>query len=64
MLKKNIEKEYKIALTDAEDKINTEAKSIAEDLPLDDRVQKLAHRDSFVKLKDHKPNFPIIQPAA
>ena len=34
-----------------------EAKSITEDLALDDRVQKLAHRNFFVTLKDHKANF-------
>ena len=55
LLKNNVEKEYKKAPTDAEHMINMEAKT--DYLVLDDGVQKLAHRNSFVTLKDHKANF-------
>ena len=33
------------------------AKKIAEELDLSDRVETMAKRDAFITLKDHKPNF-------
>ena len=37
--------------------INTEAKSIAKKINLDDRIDSLAKNPAFITLKDHKPNF-------
>ncbi len=37
--------------------INREAKRIAESLELGDRIDKLAEREVFITLKDHKDNF-------
>lgn len=57
LLKKNIEKEYKKAPDNAEMHINTEAKVFAQTLKIDDRVETLAPKESFITLKDHKDNF-------
>ena len=57
MLKKSIEKEYKKAPAAAEIEINKKAKVIAENLHIENRVEKLAKKNSFVTLKDHKDNF-------
>ena len=57
MLKKSIEKEYKKTLAAAESEINKKAKSIAENLPIENRVEKLARKNAFITLKDHKDNF-------
>ena len=57
LLKKNIEKEYKKAPTSAEKQINTQAKAIAENLKLDNRIETLARKNAFISLKDHKDNF-------
>ena len=35
-----------------------EAKHIAEQLKLDDRIEQAAKQKAFNTLKDHKPNFP------
>ena len=32
-------------------------KKVAEKLGLDDRIEVAANRDSFVTMKDHKPDF-------
>ena len=37
--------------------INTEAKVFAQTLEIDDRVEALAPKESFITLKDHKDNF-------
>ena len=37
--------------------INTEAKVFAQTLKIDDRVESLAPKESFITLKDHKDNF-------
>merc|ERR1712019_193061 len=38
-------------------KIDLEAKNIATDLNLADRIEQIAEREAFVTLKDHKENF-------
>ena len=38
--------------------INMEAKHIAEQLKLDDRIEQAAEQKAFITLKDPKPNFP------
>ena len=35
-----------------------EAKSIAKNLKIDDRVQQFSRRNSYITIKDHKENFP------
>ncbi|PFX16668.1 Fibropellin-1 [Stylophora pistillata] len=57
LLNKNIEKEYKKSPANAETHINTEAKDLAQTLKIDDRVEMLAPKESFITLKDHKDNF-------
>lgn len=57
LLRKNIEKEYKIAPQNTEHRINAQAKTIAQNLQLDNRTETLAKKNSFISLKDHKDNF-------
>ena len=57
LLKKNIKKEYKKVPPSSEHNINIQAKIIAQDLELDDRIEKLAPKNAFISLKDHKDNF-------
>ena len=57
-LEKEITKNYKkVDKTVAED-IDIEAASLAHDLKLDDRIEGMALRESFLTLKDHKEDFP------
>jgi len=35
-----------------------DAKSIAEKLKLDNRIEKYTESEAFITIKDHKPNFP------
>ena len=37
--------------------LNAKSAKIAEQIKLDDRIEKLAQKEAFVMLKDHKPNF-------
>ena len=53
----NITKTYKKAPSEAIDMINKEAKSIAEKLELDDRIERLATTQAFITMKDHKEDF-------
>ena len=57
LLNENIEKNYKKSDPSILQDINSEAKIIAEKLEIDDRVEVLAERSSFLTLKDHKPTF-------
>lgn len=57
LLLKNITKTYKKVDREAVNDINKEAKHIAEQLELDDRIEILADKKAFITLKDHKPNF-------
>ena len=57
LVDKNIQKSYKKANKGQEAKINKDAKTIAEELDLSDRVETMAKRDTFITLKDHKPNL-------
>ncbi len=57
LMNKNIQKTYKKATQQEESSINKEAKEIATQLELEDRIEVLAKRESFLTLKDHKPNF-------
>ncbi len=53
-----ITKTYKKAPTKATSRIVSDEKKIAKSLGIDNRVDSLAAKDSFITLKDHKPNFP------
>ena len=57
LMKKNIEKEYKKAPDDSLNTINAQSKYIAANLRLDDRIESLASKNSFISLKDHKENL-------
>ena len=57
LLTKCIQKEYKKSNDKAVSKITAEDKTIAERLDLSDRIDTTAKRESFITLKDHKPNF-------
>ena len=53
----NVQKNYKKSSNRQLNSINQEAKKIASELELDDRIETLAEWESFITLKDHKPNF-------
>ena len=57
LLKKNIEKEYMKAPTNVASEINNQTKSIVENLNLTDRVERVAEKEAFISLKNHKDNF-------
>ena len=57
LIDKNVQKTYKKSSSSQITSINQEAKSIASELDLDDRIEAIAERESFITLKDHKPNF-------
>ena len=58
LLKDNISAKYKKTNPETISHIDHEAKKIATNLDIADRVEKLARRDAFITLKDHKDNFP------
>ena len=57
-LTQNIQKEYKKVAAKEVKKINTEAANIAKDLKIEERVEAIALKPSFLTLKDHKEEFP------
>ena len=57
LLNTAITKTYKKAPTQATSRIISDEKKIAKSLGIDNRVDSLATKDSFITLKDHKPNF-------
>ena len=57
LLKDNITTTYKKASTDAADIIDSQAKSIAQELNIDNRTEQIAKQQAFITLKDHKDNF-------
>ena len=57
LLTENITKSYKKANANSKKVIDLEAKAIADDLDITERVQCLAEKDAFITLKDHKTNF-------
>ena len=57
LLKETITKDYKIAPPDLLQKTNSEAKNIAIDLDLADRIEQYSDSIAFITLKDHKENF-------
>ena len=57
LLQDNITKSYKKSNVSVINNINKEAKVIAAELKLDDRIEQFNQREVFVTLKDHKVNF-------
>ena len=57
LLNTTITKSYKKAPDNATNKIISSEKKIAQNLDLDNRIDALATKDSFITLKDHKSNF-------
>ena len=57
LLLDNVTKSYKKAPETLKNNINKEAKKIATDLNLAERIQKFTEKNAFVTLRDHKDNF-------
>ena len=57
LLTENISKTYKKSTVSAINSINTEAKAIAKDLNLDEKIEQYNQNQSFMTLKDRKENF-------
>ena len=57
LVNKNVTETYKKTNPNVPDIITLEDKNIAEKIELADRIQVSASRDSFITLKDHKPDF-------
>ena len=57
LIKENVTKTYKKSSDCVADKLDAKSASIAKHLKLDDRIEKLAKKDAFITLKDHKPAF-------
>ena len=57
LLYENITKTYKKSTNHLEHAINMEAKHIAKNIKLDDRIEKLAKTQTLITLKDPKENF-------
>lgn len=57
LLEKNVQKEYKISTAAKIDSMNSQAKHLASEIRLQDRIEVTAKREAFITLKDHKPNF-------
>ena len=57
LLNDNITAKYKKAHKSIQYSINKEAKEIASNLKLEDRVEVMAERKAFITLKDHKDDF-------
>ena len=57
LVNKNVTKTYKKTNPNVPNIITLEDKKIAEKIELEDRIEVSASRDSFITLKDHKPDF-------
>ena len=57
LLRDSITTTYKKASTDAAKNIDSQAKSIAQELNIDNRTEQIAKQQAFIALKDHKDNF-------
>ena len=58
LMANNITAHYKKVKDNTVDKINSDAKIIASKLNIEDREEKIAQRNAFITVKDHKPQFP------
>jgi len=57
LIKENVTKTYRKSNDELVREIDAQSACIAERLKLDDRIEKLAKKEAFITLKDHKPNF-------
>ena len=57
LFRNNITKTYRKPDVDTVDKINKDAKEIAVELKLDNRINQITARNAYITLKDHKQNF-------
>lgn len=57
LLRENITKSYQTTSLKTVDRINSEARAIAADLEIDERMESIAKKQAFITLKDHKDNF-------
>ena len=57
LLTENIWKTYKESNLSTMYTINAEAKVIAQDLKIDERIEQYNQKQTFITLKDHKENF-------
>ena len=57
LIKENVTKTYKKSNDIVAYELDTQSASIAKQLKLDDRIEKLAKNEAFITLKDHKPAF-------
>ena len=58
LLRDSVTANYKIADPDIEREINNSAREITDQLDISDRVEKIALKDSYITVKDHKNEFP------
>ena len=58
LLTENISSTYKKCDGKIVKNINNEAKSIAKELKIDDRVEQFSNTNAYITVKDHKKNFP------
>ena len=58
LLLDNVSSKYKKVNPTFINDINVEAKSIATNLKLDNRIEQFSSDNAFITIKDHKPNFP------
>ena len=63
LIMENITKTYKKSGDELVEKLDAQSARIADRLKLDDRIEKLAKKEAFITLKDHKPNFRTIHHA-
>ena len=57
LIKENVTKTYKKSDAKVAEKLNAQSARIAVHLNLDDRIEKLAKKEAFITLKDHKTTF-------
>ena len=58
-LHENITKSYQKSAEYSAHRVNIEAKNIAKDLNIDDRVNMMTNQESFITIKDHKEDFNV-----
>ena len=54
----NVTKTYKHSTANRAKNINYKAKSLAEQLAVDDRIEKMEETEAYITVKDHKEAFP------
>ena len=57
LMRDNVTATYTKADDEVERRINIEARELTEQLQISDRVEKITHKNAYITLKDHKPDF-------